>query len=88
MEASPAPARFRVLFVCTANICRSAMAERVAATALAGLPGLEVESAGTHARHGLPVAAETARALAEAGVPASGFASRPLTPELVRAADL
>jgi protein-tyrosine phosphatase len=79
---------FRVLFVCTANHCRSPIAERVAAMALDGHPAIVVESAGTHARPGTPMAPEAERALAQAGIRAGRFASRQLTAEIIRQADL
>ena len=41
-----------ILFVCTANICRSAWAEARAAQLL---PGFEIASAGTHALRGEPI---------------------------------
>ena len=40
---------FTILTVCTGNICRSPLAERLLANALADLPQVRVSSAGTHA---------------------------------------
>jgi protein-tyrosine phosphatase len=77
----------RVLFVCTANICRSASAEALVRDAVAADPalaGVEVRSAGTHALAGMP-ACRVAPALAGRW---EGHASQPLTPELVAWADL
>lgn len=51
---APAQPEFRILFVCTGNICRSPTAEAVARSLIrqAGLEGrVAVESAGTHGLH-------------------------------------
>lgn len=77
----------RILVVCTANICRSPVAEAALRAALEG-SGIEVSSAGTHAEHGRgadPVAAEYVRR--ELGRRLVHHA-RLLTPELAGAADL
>lgn len=75
----------RVLFVCTANQCRSPMAAAILRAKLdaAGIEGVSVESAGL-----LPGGA---RATPEAAATVPGLddhVSRRLTPELVAAADL
>jgi protein-tyrosine-phosphatase len=75
----------KVLFVCTANICRSPSAEVLAAAA--GLGDVEFRSAGTHARDGEPINPEMAAALPE-GLETSAFRSRRLTRALVEEADL
>jgi protein-tyrosine-phosphatase len=75
----------RVLFVCTANICRSPSAEAIARAA--GLPGVELGSAGTHARDGEPINPDMAAVLPP-GLDTSRFRSRRLTPALVEEADL
>lgn len=80
----------RVLYVCTANICRSASAarllsERLAAEPLrAGAVGVEVGSAGTRALVGAP-GCSVAPALAASP---QAHTARALTPALIRAADL
>jgi len=74
-----------VLFVCTANICRSAYAEMVATYRA---PGLSVGSAGTHGVPDLPLSPEMAAELDRRGIPHEGFRSRPLTRELIDDADL
>jgi sulfate adenylyltransferase len=87
VEATP----LRVLFVCTANICRSPYME-LRSRQLAGPDaGIEFASAGTHGFNAHPVDKVMAGVLAERGVSAdliSGFASRPLTDDLIDAADL
>ena len=76
----------QVLTVCTGNVCRSPAVERLLAAAL-GDPCV-VGSAGTKAVVGAPVDPPMAGLLADAGVSAAGFASRPLTADLVRGAGL
>ena len=79
----------RVLFVCTANICRSPSMQLIADHLAGG--ALEVSSAGTHGYDGHPMNTEMTGPLLARGVPAAGvesFASRPLTPDLVAEADL
>ncbi|WP_182880731.1 low molecular weight phosphatase family protein [Microbispora sp. H10949] len=79
---------FRILFVCTGNICRSAMAERLTLAALGPGSPILVGSAGTHARPGLPMAERACGALLRLGGDPGGFASRPLTAAAVAGADL
>lgn len=76
---------FHLLFVCTANICRSAFAD--ARMRALRVPGIEVDSAGTHALVGHPMDPPMARRLAD---PREGEAHRgkQLTRELVDWADL
>ena len=78
----------RVLFVCTANICRSAYAELMAGHLLAGDPTVTVASAGTHGFRDHPIDPPMAARLRERGVDADGFRSRPLTMGMVEEADL
>lgn len=81
----------RVLFVCTANICRSPYMELRSRTLAGGDGGIEFASAGTHGFNAHRVDRTMAEVLAERGVSAdllNGFASRPLTDDLIEAADL
>ena len=79
--------RFRVLFVCTANICRSAFAE-VLARSLAGPDaGVVFASAGTYGLPAHPMNPEVAVHLPE-GVSGEGFRSRRVTAGIVADADL
>ncbi|WP_315095732.1 low molecular weight phosphatase family protein [uncultured Cellulomonas sp.] len=90
---------FRVLVVCTGNICRSPAAERLLAAGLGaayrgrdsagGLtPAIEVGSAGTGALVGYPMTDEMAAMVAQLGVDPQGFEARQLAPGMVTQADL
>ncbi|MCZ2836441.1 arsenate reductase/protein-tyrosine-phosphatase family protein [Modestobacter sp. VKM Ac-2985] len=81
---APVP-ELTVLVVCTANICRSPVAEALLRGAFRPASGVRVSSAGVHARAGEPVDARMA-ALVDA--PLEGFTARQLTRDLVRDADL
>jgi len=76
---------FHVLFVCTANVCRSPSLEAMAR--YAAPEGLVFSSAGTHGWTDQPVTDEM-RAALPAGVDTAGFRSRPLTRQILEAADL
>lgn len=80
------PAPFRILTVCTGNICRSPAAERLLAAGLG--PSVVVESAGIGALVGEPIDPLMAALMTDAGVETEGFAARAATERLVRAADL
>ncbi|WP_327046217.1 sugar phosphate nucleotidyltransferase [Microbispora sp. NBC_01189] len=82
------PGRFRILFVCTGNICRSAMAERITLAALGPGSPILVGSAGTRAAEGHPMSERSRVELLRLGGDPSGFAARPLTAEAVAGADL
>jgi protein-tyrosine phosphatase len=85
-------ARFRLLFVCTGNICRSAAAERLARAGFASRMGpgapVEVTSAGTYGLAGEPMDSETAAALRAVGGDPADFVARRLTAELAGGVDL
>jgi protein-tyrosine phosphatase len=87
---------FCVLFVCTGNICRSAMAERVL-TARLGSPAhaggadrgaVVVRSAGTRAVVGRPISSQTRPRVRAAGGDPRGFAATQLTESVIAGADL
>ncbi|WP_276319549.1 low molecular weight phosphatase family protein [Cellulomonas endophytica] len=82
-----APA-FRVLVVCTGNVCRSPAVERLLAAALPEGSGVEVASAGTGALAGAAMAAPMAALVREAGADPDGFVARQLRPEHLRGAGL
>jgi protein-tyrosine phosphatase len=85
---------YRILFVCTGNICRSPFAERLFTARLREALGaeavaqFEVGSAGTWGLVGEPMQPEAARALVERGGDPAGFVARELTVDLVLEADL
>lgn len=87
------PGVFRILMVCTGNICRSPQAEQVLRARIAQRhPELEsavvVESAGTQALVGSPMPREAAALSIHHGGDPEGHSARQLTPEHVRSADL
>ncbi|MEZ0092436.1 hypothetical protein [Streptacidiphilus sp. EB129] len=83
---------FQLRFVCTANLCRSPLAERIAVLrappTAATQPWLVVTSAGTDARGGMPMHPLAARQLREIGADPAGFSSRRLTAAMVAEDDL
>src|SRR6476469_7218382 len=78
--------RFAILCVCTGNICRSPVAERLLAARLG--PSVEVSSAGTFGVVDAPIAKPMARRLRSVGVSADSFAARRLLGSTARSADL
>ncbi len=88
---------FRVLFVCTGNICRSPFAEILTRHLLVGRLGgrvasaFEVSSAGVQAVVGAPMHPMTRRELAPRGLPAAAaerFVARQVQPPMIAAAHL
>jgi protein-tyrosine phosphatase len=81
---------FRVLHVCTGNICRSPMAEHLMRAGLAarGAEGFEVLSAGTHGLVGEGVFTHAAAELVARGIDCAPFRARRLDADLVAGADL
>ena len=76
-----------VIVVCTANICRSPMGEKLLRHALAAEPeplrSIQVVSAGIAAARGQPATDNSVAALKKVGIDLSGHASQPLTQELL-----
>ena|ERR1022692_865036 len=84
---------FGILYVCSANLCRSVLAERLSARELTACLGtaavnFPVGSAGTQGQNGTPMHPFTAAALTALGADTAAFSSRRLTGELVDHADL
>jgi protein-tyrosine phosphatase len=89
VEGSP----FTVLFVCTGNICRSPLAERVTRAVLDAALGsdaasVRLESAGTRAVVGSSVHPDSAAVLTALGGDPGGFVARQLTDDTAAGADL
>lgn len=76
-----------MLVVCTGNVCRSPLVERLLARSLAGA-GVRVGSAGTRALVGEPMTAQTAALLERAGGDPRGHAARQLVEPLLDGVDL
>lgn len=89
LSSPSAPSPFRILVVCTANLCRSPMAQQLLARRAmdAGLPWT-VGSAGTNATAGQPMHPYALKALAGMGVADPNFVSQAVTPQLVAQQDL
>jgi protein-tyrosine phosphatase len=81
------PARNFITFLCTANVCRSPMAQRLLEHALRAEPeplrSLQVASAGISAYGGDPVSPNSQRVLQSVGLDLSDHVSRRLTQELL-----
>ena len=79
----------KILFVCTGNTCRSAMAAAMMAD-IAEKNDLDVliDSAGVFADIGAPATDEAIRAMQKRGIYLSGHRTKPLTDELIDMADL
>ena len=75
-----------VLFVCTANICRSPMAEALLKEKVKNLPDAEkwhIASAGTWADDGNPAALFTQQLLLERGIDIRAHRSQPVSRDLL-----
>jgi protein-tyrosine phosphatase len=79
-----------ILFVCSGNVCRSVIAERLtrAYAVEHGLSDLTAESAGTRALVGYPVEPRTAAVISGLGGDPADFRARRLCERMVAEADL
>jgi protein-tyrosine-phosphatase len=79
-----------LLFVCSGNTCRSALAEALARQIAArrGIEDLNVSSAGTNAWDNAPATDEALLVGMERGLDLTGHRARKLTPTIVSEADL
>lgn len=79
--------RKSITFVCTGNICRSPMAERLLIHALKAedepLKSLPVTSTGVYASNGLPASKNAIFALKKVGLNLADHESRPLTQAII-----
>ncbi|OQQ27341.1 protein tyrosine phosphatase [Prescottella equi] len=80
----------QLLFVCTGNICRSPIAERLASawSARSDTIDLTVASAGTRAVVGSPMEPKAAQVLSDLGGSPDGFVARQINPAVASSADL
>ena len=75
---------YSVLFVCTANVCRSPMAMALLESKVKSQDDRWlIRSAGVWAMPGYPVAENTRLLMSELGVDLSEYVSQPITPELI-----
>ena len=82
-------AQFRILTVCTGNVCRSPLAAQLLHVKLKDLPFITVESAGTRALEGQPMPIETQQVARELGVAdPEQHRARQLTEQMLDDADL
>jgi protein-tyrosine phosphatase len=77
---------FKILAVCTGNVCRSPAVERLLASQLG--PSVSVRSAGTHALVGHPISEPMAALIRQAGVEPEPFAARGLSEQMLKEANL
>lgn len=90
---------FRIVFLCTGNLCRSPMAEGFLKNSFdedtgdghggsAKAAGIVISSAGTHAGGGLSASPAAVDVCSKAGIDISSHKSRPLTSEILSGSDL
>jgi protein-tyrosine phosphatase len=77
----------RILFLCTGNTCRSALAEGIARARLGPESEVVFESAGLYALDDAPAAPHALTAAAEVGVDLSGHRARSMSREMVQGVD-
>ncbi|MET3922024.1 low molecular weight phosphatase family protein [Arthrobacter sp. UYEF20] len=84
------PSSVRILTVCTGNICRSPVAERILQAGFESVRSgtFRIRSAGTRAMAGAPVQPPSARIIESYGGRPDGFVARQLTLGMLRDTDL
>lgn len=89
-EAQLRSCTLHILFICTGNICRSPIAERIALlyASRSQIIGFGASSAGTRAMVSHPMHAEAARALSDLGGYPGQFTAQHLTTRVAVRADL
>ncbi len=82
---------YSILFVCTANICRSPMASGLFKHKIASLPDADqwkIDSAGTWASEGSPASARSQSLLKDRGIDLEGHLSKSVTSKLLSSFNL
>ena len=77
-----------ILLVCTGNSCRSVMAAGLLRELLKDKSDYEIMTAGVAALGGMRPTRETVQVMSEQNIDISGHLSKPLTDEMIDAADL
>jgi protein-tyrosine-phosphatase len=77
----------RILFLCTGNTCRSAVAEGIARARLGPQSGVAFESAGLYALDGAPASPHTLEVAAEVGVDLSLHRARSVNRQMAEGVD-
>ena len=78
-----------ILMVCTGNICRSPLAERLLSNQVQDIPVIRVDSAGTHAMVGEHMFAETQKTALSLGVVGvESHRARQIAAEILETSDL
>lgn len=77
----------RIIFLCTGNTCRSALAEGIAGARLGPESGVAFESAGLYALDEAPATPRALEVAAEVGVDLSFHRARPVSRSMVEGAD-